>query len=103
MASVLIQINCGYARTAIRELIMSSKTKHHGVIHRHEFEREFFKLFDKPTYKIPFGRRDTHDKRWSKFDKQSDGIYKHFNRKWHPVYRRDWNMYAHSLQKTGKA
>ena len=81
MASALLQTNCGYARTAIRELSLSSKSKHKGVVHRKEVEEEF-------QIVIPYERRGSDDKNWSKFDKHCDTIFKHFNKKWHPVSKR---------------
>ena len=67
--AIPLQINCGYARTAIRELTSTSRAKHRGVVHKLQQATEFRQLFDSPTYELPSNLFDSCATKWSPFDK----------------------------------
>ncbi len=81
ITTILLKVNCGYA---IREITLTSKTKHRGIVHKQERQAEFNKLFDTPTYKLIY--RTT--KYVSMFDKHCGTVYNFFNKKWHPTSKR---------------
>ena len=83
-----VKINCGYARTAIRELTTASKASHRGVVHKGERSSQFQQLFNTPSYELPQTIFDTRGHNWCTFDKNCEAICKMFSKKWHPIERR---------------
>ena len=95
--AIPLQINCGYARTAIRELTSTSRAKHRGVVHKLQQATKFRQLFDLPTYELPSNLFDSCATKWSPFDKHCDTIVKLFLKKWHPTAKRV--EYTFSIEK----
>ena len=86
--AIPLKINCGYARTAMRELTSASRAKHRGIVHKANRASEFRLLFDTPTYELPSNLFDSHEIKWSLFDKNCEHIDKTFSKKWHPAVKR---------------
>ena len=97
--AIPLQINCGYARTAIRELTSTSRAKHRGVVHKLQRATEFRQLFDLPTYELPSNLFDSCATKWSPFDKHCDTIVKLFLKKWHPTAKRVEYTNTFSIEK----
>ncbi len=83
-----LKINCGYARTAIRELTTTSKAKHRGVIHRENRAKDFCQLFDRPTYALSANMFESKKTKQALFDKNCDFICNSFSKKWRPQAKR---------------
>lgn len=83
-----LKVNCGYARTAIRELTRTSRVKHQGVVHKSQRANDFHHIFNLPTYQLPSNYFDSNGKDWSLFDKHCDTSCKAFLKKWTPTTKR---------------
>ena len=75
-----LNINCGYARTVIRELTTTSKAKHQGIVHTANRASDFCQLFDRPTYALPENLFDAHKTKQALFDKNCNFICNFFLR-----------------------
>ena len=95
---ISMKINCGYARTAIRELTLASRAKH-GIIHKPNRSSEIRKLFDRPTHKIPSVFLNSHNTKWSPFDKLCEFVGEMFSKKWTSLSKRVGFTSTFSIEK----
>ena len=84
-------MNCGYARTAIRELTSSKKGGTQSNIDKTKRAQKFREIFDVSTFKLT-DKMFTIPNRLLKhavpFDRYCDVIISHFSKKWHPSSKR---------------
>ena len=81
---VSLKVNCGYARTAIRELTPTKKGLHGRHVQNAKCSEDFRKLFDIPTYQLDLSLFECNSLHSSKFDRICDTILNTFSKKWHP-------------------
>ena len=90
-----LQINCGYARVAIRELSSPEKFKNRTEIANEQRRQGFLRLFSSATYNIP----DQYQSGGSRqFDKHCDRILNHISSKWHPSAKRSEYLSMFSIE-----
>ena len=68
LAPAPLQINCGYARTAIRELSASKRGNSRKQSDKHKRSREFQSIFAIPTYNLTGDLFTNHTNSLSRFD-----------------------------------
>ena len=73
-----LTINCGYFRTAIRELIPKRKGLYGRDVEKSKLTQELSELFSVPGYGFETAQSNYI------FDKKCDQILNAFSRKWHP-------------------
>ena len=86
-----LTVNCGYARTVIRELSKPKRGKSWRNIEKCAREEEFRTLFDLPTFKLKeelFVSPNLQLHHPTPFDRYCDEINACFSKKWHPTAKR---------------
>ena len=78
---ISLQINCGYARVAIRELTPSKKSE----LDRSVRATKFQELFSTPSYQLPESLFQPDDKCRLPFNRKCDPLLEILNKKWHPA------------------
>ena len=81
---VSLKVNCGYARTAIRELTPTKTGLHGRYVQSAKRSQEFRQLFDIPTYALQSSIFESDSSHSSTFDKMCDTVLNMFSKKWHP-------------------
>ena len=82
---IFLQINCGYARTAIREL--TPKCKHQVTPSTNEHRKsEFQKLFG--SFSLPHNEMTENAKGLIPFDIHCDKVLTAFSKRWNPSQAR---------------
>ena len=80
---VSLRVNCGYARTAIRELTPTKTGLHGRYVQSAKRSQEFRQLFDIPTYALQSSIFESDSSHSSTFDKMCDTVLNMFSKKWH--------------------
>ena len=84
-------MNCGYARTAIRELSLSQRGSKQTLIDKTKQVQQFRELFDLPTFKLKddlFTSPNPELHLPAPFDRYCERINACFSKKWHPSSKR---------------
>ena len=84
-------MNCGYARTAIRELSSSKRGSTQQHIDKTKRVQQFKEIFDLPTFKLTdemFTHPISQQHLPTPFDRYCERINTHFSKKWHPSSKR---------------
>ena len=77
---ISLQINCGYARVAIKELTPTNKSD----LDPSERATKFQELFSIPSYELPTLLFEPDDRHRLPFDRKCDPILELMKKKWHP-------------------
>ena len=81
---VTLEVNCGFSRTAIRELTNRNKGSRNDIDAQRR-ALEFRKLFkDCPNYCENGSYFDSCRYNASQFDRDCEKVLLHFHKKWHP-------------------
>ena len=78
-------MNCGYARTAIRELSSSKRRQH---VDKTQRAQQFTKTFDLPSFSLTEEMFTPHNNYLAQFDRHCEEILNCFSKKWHPASKR---------------
>jgi len=86
---VVLEINCGYTRVAIRELTVAGNGTKGGKwvpVDKTKRASKFQHLLESSSYGVPSNYFEAQPKsRPSLFDRKCDEINKAFNKRWHPT------------------
>ena len=82
---ITLQINCGYARVAIRELSSPERMKSRLEVAHEQRRQDFLQLFSSEKFTIPEEYRSSTNRQ---FNKHCDKILDYFSSKWHPPSKR---------------
>ena len=82
---ITLQINCGYARVAIRELSSPERMKSRLEVAHEQHRQDFLQLFSSEKFTIPEEYRSSTNRQ---FNKHCDKILDYFSSKWHPPSKR---------------
>ena len=80
LAPAPLQINCSYARTAIRELSASKRGNSRKQIDKHKRSREFQSIFAIPTYNLTEDLFTNHTNSLSRFDHLCERTFNAFEK-----------------------
>lgn len=95
---VTLILNCGFARTAIRELTPKLRWKNSIDITKRS--TEFKNLFhEQEQFGIQQSYFDSSNAKASQFDRDCDAILKIWGKKWHPTNKRQEYETAFAIQK----
>ena len=97
-----MQINCGYARTAIRELSATKKGSGRKNIDRTKRATDFKTIFSLPAYGLTDDLFDCHKSGCSRFDYLCECTLNAFAKKWHPPNTRLQYIETFSITKWNK-
>lgn len=82
---ITLQINCGFTRVALRELLSPEELKKRKEIAYEEGRQGFLSLFSSATYGIPEEYQLSENRN---FTKCCEKVLDHFSKKWHPPSKR---------------
>jgi len=89
--AISLEVNCGYARAAIRELTTVQRGRNGRQSHRQKRQDEFRELFDLPTFGLPTDYFEMKGHRPSRFDRRCEHQLDIFSRKWKtPAHRTEY-------------
>ena len=80
-----LQVNCGYARTAIRELTSPKRGSSHQCLEKEKRLEDFRIFFDIPTFKLTDELfKSSNYSLPTQFDRFCEMTLSFFTKKWHP-------------------
>ena len=88
---IALKVNCGYARTAIRELTPKKKGKYGRTVDKDKRTADFKGLFGHLSLQEEMFEKDS--KGLSQFDYSCDAILDMFSKKWNPMVRTDYEAF----------
>ena len=88
---IALKVNCGYARTAIRELTPKKKGKYGRTVDKDKRTADFKGLFGHLSLQQEIFEKDS--KGFSQFDYNCDAILDMFSKKWNPMVRTDYEAF----------
>ena len=88
---IALKVNCGYARTAIRELTPKKKGKYGRTVDKDKQTADFKGLFGHLSLQQEIFEKDS--KGFSQFDYNCDAILDMFSKKWNPMVRTDYEAF----------
>ena len=101
--AISLEVNCGYARVAIREMASIQRGRNGHQFDRQKTQVEFRELFDLPTFGLPTDYFDMNGHRPSRFDCRCEHQLDIFSKKKGKHQLREQNTSLHSQLMHGKS